>query len=229
MRPDWSSTLLQATLFRFLVMGLVAIAVFRVAQPYAFGGSSVLDFSLASKWLDNMREISRTMKLEVEMPPTHQWANRTPFVFPFVNMVVWGMGLPLGLAAWAGWLVATWQVLRALTLGKGVAAARPHILPVAWIGGMFLWQGMQAVVSMRYLLPLYPSLAMMAAWFLWWLVEKASASVGDWKLGAVQLAHPTPPRFQLPAYRTRPTRSWPASPSSPCCGAGGSWRSTADR
>ncbi len=144
-----------------------------------------------------------------DYPPGHQWASRTPFVFPFVNMVYWGLGLPLGMTAWVGWAVATWQVLRALTLSKGVAQARPHILPVAWIGGMFLWQGLQYVQSMRYLLPIYPLLAMMAAWFLWWLVEKAR----NWKLEARKRERTS--RFQLPASSssTPPTRSWPASPS----------------
>ena len=135
------STLLQATLFRLLVMGLVTIAVFRVAQPYAFGGTNLLDFTFAEKWRDNMRSIRLLIGGDADYPPGHQWANRTPFVFPFVNMVYWGLGLPLGITAWVGWAVATWQVLRALTLSKGVAQARPHILPVAWIGGMFLWQG----------------------------------------------------------------------------------------
>ena len=136
-------TVLQATLFRFLLMGLVAIAVFRMAQPYAFGGTNLLDFSLASKWLDNMREISRSTRLEVEMPPAHQWANRTPFVFPFVNMVVWGMGLPLGLAAWAGWLIAAWKVLRGLDAGQGCGRGPAAYPAVTWIGGMFFWQGLQ--------------------------------------------------------------------------------------
>jgi YYY domain-containing protein len=174
------STLLQATLFRLLVMGLVTIAVFRVAQPYAFGGTNLLDFTFAEKWRDNMRTIRLLMGGDADSPPGHQWANRTPFVFPFVNMAYWGLGLPLGITAWVGWAVATWQVLRALTLNKGAAQVRPHILPVAWIGGMFLWQGLQYVQSMRYLLPIYPLLAMMAAWFLWWLVEKARS----WKLEA---------------------------------------------
>ena len=170
------STLLQATLFRLLVMGLVTLAVFRVAQPYAFGGTNLLDFTFAEKWRDNMRTIRLLISGAADYPPGHQWASRTPFVFPFVNMVYWGLGLPLGITAWIGWAVATWQVLRALTLSKGVALARPHILPVAWIGGMFLWQGLQYVQSMRYLLPIYPLLAMMAAWFLWWLVEKAQVA-----------------------------------------------------
>ena len=202
------STLLQATLFRLLAMGLVTLAVFRLAQPYAFGGTNLLDFTFAEKWRDNMRTIRLLISGAADYPPGHQWASRTPFVFPFVNMVYWGLGLPLGITAWVGWAVATWQVLRALTLSKGVAQARPHILPVAWIGGMFLWQGLQYVQSMRYLLPIYPLLAMMAAWFLWWLVDAArnwKLETRNWKLetGDLELDHPQDRRGSWKRYARR--------------------------
>jgi YYY domain-containing protein len=169
----WLSTLVQATLFRLLIMVIVALAVFRIAQPYAFGGKSLLDFSLSQQWRDNMREVSELIRGARDYPPGHQWASRTPFVFPLVNMVVWGMGLPLGVTAWTGWVVAAWQVLRGLTIKPAPQSVRAHLLPVVWIGGMFLWQGMQYVQSMRYLLPLYPILCMMAAWLLWCLVDEA--------------------------------------------------------
>jgi YYY domain-containing protein len=172
----WLATLVQATLFRLLLMGLVTIAVFRVAQPYAFGGTKITDFSFSQHWLQNMQWAKDSSAGNIDMPPGHQWASRTAFVFPFTNMVIWGMGVPMGLAGWAGWALATWQVLRGLTRRRpvpGDAAWREHILPVAWIGGMFLWNGLQYVESMRYLLPLYPILAMMAAWLLWWLVDRA--------------------------------------------------------
>jgi YYY domain-containing protein len=155
--------LLQATLFRLAIMGIVTLVVFRVAQPYAFGGRTILDFSLNPKWLDNMRQIQALMSGSADYPPGHQWTSRTPFVFPLVNMVVWGMGLPFGLAAWGSWMAAAVALLR----GRG----RRHILPVAWIGGMFLWQGLQYVQSMRYLLPIYPLLAVMAGWGLWRLSQ----------------------------------------------------------
>jgi YYY domain-containing protein len=176
----WVSTLLQATLFRLLIMGIVALAVFRVAQPYAFGGRTLLDFSLSQQWRDNMKEVSALIAGDRDYPPGDQWASRTPFVFPFVNMVVWGMGLPLGLTAWAGWALAALQIIRGLTVRPDPAAVRAHLLPVTWIGGMFLWQGLQYVQSMRYLLPIYPLLCMMAAWLLWWLVDRARI----WKLEA---------------------------------------------
>ena len=183
----WLANLLQATLFRLLLMTIVAVAVFRVAQPYAFGGASVLDFSLSKQWQDNMRQIRQLIAGDADTPPGHQWTSRTPFVFPFVNMVVWGMGLPMGLAAWAGWALAAWQVLRGLTTRYNGQAVRAHLLPVVWIGGMFLWQGLQYVQSMRYYLPLYPIYALMAAWVLWWVVEKAGSwklETGSWKLEA---------------------------------------------
>ncbi len=186
----WLSTLFQATLFRLLLMLLVAVAVFRVAQPYAFGGTSILDFTFSEQWKDNMHTVRLLMSGDADTPPGHQWTSRTPFVFPFVNMVVWGLGLPLGLSAWAGWALALYQVLRGLTRVPApvmagqeeagtIPAWRNHLLPVAWIGGMFLWQGLQYVQSMRYLLPIYPHLAMMAAWLLWWLVDRAREEVRE--------------------------------------------------
>jgi len=215
----WLGTLLQATLFRLMLMGIITIAVFRIAQPYAFGGTSLLDFSLAPKFRDNMAQISQLISGNADYPPGHQWTSRTPFVFPFVNMVVWGLGVPLGLTAWAGWALAALQAALGLTARpfdkvtrwqgdtvngeprgdtESVALSpnhlvalspnhlvtlspsrwRDHLLPVAWIGGMFLWQGLQYVQSMRYLLPTYPHLAIMAAWLLWGVVEWANQQIG---------------------------------------------------
>ena len=51
-------------------------------------GATLWDFTFARRWLDNMRQASMGSKGEIDAPPGHQWASRTPFVFPFVNMVV---------------------------------------------------------------------------------------------------------------------------------------------
>lgn len=158
--------LFQATFFRWLLLILMAIAVFRTMQPYSFGGTGLLDFSFAPDWLANMRDISRTVKLDIESPPAHSWANQTRFVFPFFNMVVWGMGIPLGVTAWTGWAVAVLQIVRGLTVRPAPEAVKAHLLPAAWIGGMFLYHSMQFSYTMRYYLPIYPMLALLAAWLL---------------------------------------------------------------
>ncbi|MGE5602618.1 MAG: ArnT family glycosyltransferase, partial [Nitrososphaerales archaeon] len=118
----WTSMLVQATLFRLALFGLATIIIFRIAQPYAFSGTSVMSFSFAEKFRANMRDIQLLISGAQDYPPGHQWTSRTPFVFPFVNMIVWGLGVFLGLAGWIGWLVAAYQILVALTI-KGRQSA----------------------------------------------------------------------------------------------------------
>ncbi len=196
----WLGLLVQATLFRLALFGVAAIVVFRMTQPYAFGGTTLLSFTLGDKFRESMRQIQALISGAADYPPGHQWTARTPFVFPFVNMVVWGLGVFLGAAGWLGWLVAAFQILRTFTL-KGIRLApdvraladvRGHLLPVAWVGGMFLWQGLQFVQSMRYLLPTYALLAVLAAWLLWWLVDRAQAYRAERALAAATPAGTRP-------------------------------------
>ena len=179
-RPaGWTSNMVQATLFRLTLMVLLAGITFRILQPYSFAGNSLLSFSLSDGFRDSMRTIGHIIRGDADQPPMHQWANRTPFVFPWTNMVIWGMGLFLGLAAWAGWAVAAYQIVRGMTVRPNPHMVKAHLLPVAWVGGMFVYHSMQFSYTMRYYLPIYPMLIMLGAWLLWWLVEKARAIAPD--------------------------------------------------
>ena len=92
--------------------------------------------------------------------------------FPWSNMVLWGMGLPLGLAAWIGWAFAAFELVRRRKI--------EHFIPVVFIGIVFLYQGTQWVKSMRYFLHIYPFLAMTAAYLLhrMWTAGRLSGAVG---------------------------------------------------
>jgi uncharacterized membrane protein len=130
-------------------------------------------------------------------PPGEQWTNRTPLVFPFVNMVLWGMGLPLGLAAWGGFAWALWRVMKDRDRG----AWRAHLLPLIWAGGYFVFMGTRWVKSIRYFLPIYPFMALFAAWALYELWQKAEsrkqkAESGEQKAEGASSAH----RLPLTAY-----------------------------
>ncbi len=139
---------------KLVACGLASALVFRLAAPDAFAGW----IAPAGRWLNNLAEASRLASGAVDFPPGHQWTDRTPFWFPWKNMVLWGMGPLLGLAAWAGWLGAAWAWLR-----RGRAA---HLIPVCWVLIQFAWQGGQWVKAMRYQLPIYPALVVLAAWGL---------------------------------------------------------------
>ena len=144
------------------VMGLVlaalsAFVVFRIAQPYAFSGSHWWDVGLSQHWIDDMNNLRRQSTGQ-DFPPNVQWIGRTPFLFPLKNMVVWGMGPALGLAAWAGVLCAGWRTLRHRE-GK-------HLLLLAWVLGNFLYSGGRFVTTMRYFLPIYPEMVLLATFGL---------------------------------------------------------------
>jgi hypothetical protein len=144
--------------------GLVSLAAFRLTQPMSFraetGDTTWWTIQLNPDWRDSMRVAQAESQGQYPSPPAEQWAHRPAIVFPWLNMVLWGMGLPLGLAAWGGFAWAAWRSLR---LRPGWHA---HLLPLLWTGGYFLFMGTRWVKSVRYFLPIYPFLCLLAAWAL---------------------------------------------------------------
>ncbi len=150
-----------------LLAALLSLTVFRLAQPDAFTGPGFFDVWPDGRYLDNLGTVHGLVSGEMDYYPGHQWTNRTPLLFPWQNMVLWGMGLPLGLAAWAGVAWAGWRLVRKRDL-------RP-IVPLIWTLFLFIYQGVQFVKTMRYFLPLYPLLCIFAAFLLLSLWEEARA------------------------------------------------------
>jgi len=147
-----------SVLLRLTLAGVLFLLAFRLGQPYAFQGPGLFGVRLNPQWLSDMGFIRRLMSGEVDTPPGHQWTDRAPVVFPWVNMVVWGLGIPLGLAAWAGWALTGIELLR---------GRRHHLIPWVWGTAFFLYQATQWVKSMRYLLPVYYVFVLFAAYALW--------------------------------------------------------------
>ncbi|MEZ5289727.1 MAG: DUF2298 domain-containing protein [Vicinamibacterales bacterium] len=135
-----------------------AVVAFRLAQPDAFQGPGLFDVWPSVRWLANLATARELASGVIDFPPSIQWANRTPYWFVWKNLVLWGLGPALGLTAWLAWGVAGWQ----LVAGR----ARRHLVPVVWVAVLFLHQGGQFPMTGRYLLPLYPMLALLAGWLL---------------------------------------------------------------
>jgi len=180
---------------QLVVAALVALLAFRIFQPYAFAGPSFFGFRLDPRWprwwadladffvvrlnpqwLANMRELVNQSGGNVDIPPALQWADRTPVLFALKNMVVWGMGLPLGITAWLAW---GWAVVRMIRRDW-----RRHLIPVVWTGTYFLWQSTSFTPAMRYQLPVYPTLILLAAWALWEVWDRAAAVRSRWRAPA---------------------------------------------
>jgi YYY domain-containing protein len=133
----------------FLIAGgLATIVSFRIFQPYAFEG---LGFNV--QWISNIME-ERAQASGSDLPWNLQWARRS-HLYSFENLTTWGLGLPLGILAWAGFLLMGWRIIK---------GEWKHLLLWGWTAFYFLWQSFQFNPTMRYQLPIYPLMGMMAAW-----------------------------------------------------------------
>ena len=155
--------------------GLLSLIAFRIGQPYAFEGPGFFGVRPSPEWFGRLQEIRMEQAGEVDLPSGRQWANRPAIIFPWLNIVVWGMGLPLGLAGWIGWGVAGFELLRGSAASEGEHRGAKHLVLWGWFTVLFLYQATRWVTSMRYFLPLYPVLLLFAAAWLVQLARSASA------------------------------------------------------
>ncbi|NDJ60118.1 MAG: hypothetical protein GYB67_03285 [Chloroflexi bacterium] len=159
--PGEGGRLFAMNFLGLVIAGSVSILVFRIFNPYAFPGPGFFDvFPLNPRWLDNMETAQSLVSGAVDSPPNFQWVARAPYLFPLNNMILWGMGLLLGIVAWVSWGWAGWRLVR------GRPGAVLNILLFAWILVYFGWLGSNWVSTMRYFLPIYPALIVLAAWGL---------------------------------------------------------------
>ena len=154
------------------IAAIISFVVFRIFQPYAFMGPGFFGLKLNPNWLSNLKELSLQSSGEVDFPPALQWARR-PIWYSLYNTVRWGMGFPLGIAGWIGFLWMGWKMLKV----KGEWCH--HGLVWFWTAIYFVWQSTNFSRNMRYQLHIYPTLAIMAAWFIFQLWEKNSGKIRE--------------------------------------------------
>jgi YYY domain-containing protein len=166
---NWSQNTNYWTLVMVCLVagGLTTLISFRVFQPYAFDG-----IGLNPLWVANIKEQRVQASGGADLPWELQWARRT-HLYSFTNLTLWGFGLPLGILAWAGFLYMGWRILK---------GEWRHALLWGWTAIYFIWQSLQFNPTMRYQLPIYPLLAMMAAWFVF---ELAGINVESFKQPAL--------------------------------------------
>jgi YYY domain-containing protein len=169
--------ILSRLAFGIIIASIFTGITFRFANPHAFNGApgifSVIPVGINAGWSEDVAEARYLTSGRADIPPNHQWASRSPYGFPWWNMVMWGMGLPLGLMCWFGWL---WSVVE-------IVRARPGwtrvLLVAVWIFVYFAFMGRQWVMTMRYFMPLYPFLFLLGAWAFYEMVTRTYRAMRD--------------------------------------------------
>lgn len=158
----------------------VSLLAFRVAQPYAFVGPNIWDLEINAQWWDDIQRERELQSGNVDYPPFVQFAGRTPFVEPLRQIALWGFGPGLtALAAFAAG-AALWLSFKRRDLS--------FVLPLVLAFGVFAFNGGRFVAFMRYFAPMYPALALFAAWgatTLW--RSRPPTSPGGLRLGRLRI------------------------------------------
>ena len=147
-------------LTRTLTIFVFALLTFRILHPIAFTGPGFWNWSLNPKWLEDVIEQQKITAGQSDLPWVQQWTGRS-IAFPLYNILFWGMGLPLGLASFAGLLVASYELIRYRRI--------EHLIPVTYVGATFVYHSLTFIRFMRYFLPIYPFLILLGSYFIFWL------------------------------------------------------------
>jgi hypothetical protein len=142
----------------FLLTIVVAFFTFALTNP----------FSLIQphEFLANLRTQSAMLQGDPNFPFTQQYRDTLPYLYHIGQQVRWGMGPPLGLAAFGGLAFALLNAWR--------SPQRPDLwIPLVWVLVYFGFVGSLQVKFMRYMLPVTPVLAVFGAAML----VKTAASV----------------------------------------------------
>jgi YYY domain-containing protein len=162
---------LEALVF-LLLAAFISLLTFRIFQPYAFTGPSFFNIFPSEGWLNTMNSLSSQRSLDVDFPPAMQWARRSIF-FSGENLTVWGLGLPLGILAWSGFIWVGWRILTSI---KRSQEWQQHTMIWVWTAIYFAYQSIGINPTMRYEMPIYPTLAILAAWTIFKLWDTGKQS-----------------------------------------------------
>ena len=139
-----------------LVSAATTIFFFIVTQPYF-----LLDFQ---NYLSQVEVQGSMARGTFDLPYVRQFAGTTPYLYEAYNIIFWGLGLMLGIAACIGLCWLLWRFWRR-DAGKWLIVLSWVIVFSAIVGDFY-------VKYMRYMLPIYPFLSLTAAAWLIAMLER---------------------------------------------------------
>ena len=167
--------------FYFFILSSILIFVsgyftIRLAQPYLFSDTKLISIKLNPKILENWKELKSFDNPNSYFPPGVQWIKTKAYIFPLKNIIFWGMGLPIGLISLSAIFFLLWQFCNQIYRKKfsSLISSQNLILNLSllWILMLFIYQGIQFVKALRYFFSLYPFLAILSAWFSYFVFSQ---------------------------------------------------------
>lgn len=136
--------LLKNKNLKSIVYFLISVLVFRIFQPYSFTDI----FTINPLFIDNLKTLASYSIPNLNFPPAVQWINRLPLLNSLKNTSIWGLGLAV--------LVPLLFLSLSFFIKKFKYKFNLIFIISAWVLFLFIYQSIQSVHAMRYLLLIYP-------------------------------------------------------------------------
>jgi len=186
----------QSRFWRLLGLFASAVLTFAITNPFAIldlnceviipaamvGPLHVPAFDLRSCYLSNIVTQGAMVRGQSDLGFTRQYDGTWPYLYPLEMQLRWGMGLPLGLLAFAAFAWVIWITARSLWQrwrGNAESAVDPFspltislLILLIWAVPFFITTGGFYVKFMRYLQPLAPLLMLFGAALIFQLRDK---------------------------------------------------------
>jgi YYY domain-containing protein len=143
----WRRRGLDALFAGILSIGAAAVLAFLVTSPYV-----IIDYTNFRRQVDEQTALSQG---QLDYPYVRQYADTAPYLYPLRQLLLFNMGLPLGLLGLGGFVWACAQVWRKLESDWAIL--------VIWIAGYFAVVGGAYMKFSRYMLPVFAPLAICGA------------------------------------------------------------------
>ncbi len=137
-----------AVLRRVVPVGLIAVAIFVVTNPFA-----LLELG---QYIYQITAQNQMVSGVMDAPYTRQYIGTAPYWYFVQQLSQWGIGWPAGILAWAG---LVWALVR---FGLGRASVGMTVM-LAWAFPYFVVTGAFHTKFLRYMAPLLPFLLVFGA------------------------------------------------------------------
>lgn len=153
---------------------LATFLTFRIAQPYVFNDTSIIDVTLNPKFLANLHELKNLSQPNNYFPPAVMWNNTLPVLYPLKDLTIWGLGIPAGIIT----------IIALLYSCIKIPFHRPFlinnlskILLITIVLTIFIYQGVQFAKPLRYFYPMLPALMIISGYFVLEIIRNQSIRI----------------------------------------------------
>jgi 4-amino-4-deoxy-L-arabinose transferase-like glycosyltransferase len=149
-----------------LLCAVATLFAFRLANPYAFQGPHLWGLALEPRFLDDLAEQSRLANAGIGWVPNWYWLDRASFLQFIKDLVFWGFGPAISLAATFA-VLTRWSTFTAY-----------HVSGLCFVVAVLALYSTYPTPYLRYALPIAPIVAILAGQLAGQPISRSLAALG---------------------------------------------------